>query len=80
MPQWRDAIEAEPIPLSFFRPSTLRCDVGGYIDVPDSIMIRNSCYSFGHLMAEDDILCPLMADGTWRNIPRDLMADDLRVF
>jgi hypothetical protein len=37
-------LEAATVSPSFFRPSTVRCGVGVYIDIPESLMIINSCY------------------------------------
>jgi hypothetical protein len=44
MPRRRDVLEAATVSPSFFRPSTVRCGVGVYIDIPESLMIINSCY------------------------------------
>jgi hypothetical protein len=38
----RDALEAVNVSASLFRPSTLQCEVGVYIDIPESFMITES--------------------------------------
>jgi hypothetical protein len=39
-PPQRDALEAATVSPIFFRPSTFPCEVGVYIDIPESHVIR----------------------------------------
>jgi hypothetical protein len=42
MPQRRDALETATVSFSFFRPSTFRYEIGVSVDIPESLVIRNS--------------------------------------
>jgi hypothetical protein len=50
IPRRRSALETATVFPSFFRPSTFRCEVGVYIAIPESIMIR-TIFSRNHMIS-----------------------------
>jgi hypothetical protein len=67
MPRRRDALEAAIVSPSFFLPSTFRCMVGVYIDIPERLMTSTTPF-MEFSVAHTSSVAPKHAAGRTNNL------------